>query len=54
MIGRRGLSIEIDRRIVGVESAQVYVMRRRGRFGVRRNGLFRSRLRRDLHVVVMT
>lgn len=26
----RGLSIEIDRREVGVESAQVYVMKRRG------------------------
>lgn len=27
MIDRRGLSIEIDRRIVGLESAQVCVMR---------------------------
>lgn len=30
MIDWRGLSIEIDRWIVGVESAQVYVRRRRG------------------------
>lgn len=33
MIDWRELSIEIDRRIVGVESAQVYAMRRRGTLG---------------------